>query len=328
MPVARRSILLAPLSLAGVSTPQESPPAAQQTGWFYRATWGAFVHYLGSPGLSAEDWNRRIDRFDVEGLANQLQAVRAGYLFITLGQNSGHYLAPNRRYDQFVGIHPSKCSRRDLVEDLYRALSPKGIGLMVYLPSGAPDQDHVAMQRLEWAKGPHRNLNFQRKWEQVIAEWSERWGGKIAGWWFDGCYWPNAMYRHAGTPNFASFAAAARKGNSQSIVAFNRGVVYPVIPQSEHEDYTAGEVNEPQRARCDGRFVDLVQWHMLSYLGQSWSQGPPRFATGEAVEHTRRLVAKGGVVSWDIPTDTAGMIPPPFLEQLKAIGEAAAAVGR
>ncbi len=58
---------------------------------------------------------------------------------------------------------------------------------MVYLPAGAPDEDQLAMEKLEWKKGPFRNLNFQLKWEQIIREWSQRWGSKVAGWWFDGC---------------------------------------------------------------------------------------------------------------------------------------------
>ena len=119
---------------------------------------------------------------------------------------------------------------------------------MVYLPAGAPDQDEVAMKKLEWTRGPARNANFQRKWEQVIAEWSTRWGAKVRGWWFDGCYWPNAMYRFCSPPNFASFAAAARQGNPESAVAFNPGVTFPVIAESEQEDYTAGEIDDAARA--------------------------------------------------------------------------------
>ena len=90
---------------------------------------------------SSEEWNRLIDGFDVEKLADQLTKVKAHYLFITLGQNSGHYLSPNATYDRLVGIRPSKCSRRDLVADLYKALEPKGIKLLVYLPAGAPSKD-------------------------------------------------------------------------------------------------------------------------------------------------------------------------------------------
>ena len=41
----------------------------------------------------------------------------------------------------------------------------------------------------------------------------DRWGQKVWGWWFDGCYFADAMYRHPDAPNFASFAAAAKAGN-------------------------------------------------------------------------------------------------------------------
>jgi hypothetical protein len=37
-----------------------------------------------------------------------------------------HYLSPKATYDRLVGIHPGKCSRRDLVAGLYDALHPCG----------------------------------------------------------------------------------------------------------------------------------------------------------------------------------------------------------
>jgi hypothetical protein len=261
-------------------------------------------------------------------LAGQLQSVGAGYLVITLGQNSGHYLSPNQTYDSLVGIRPSKCSKRDLVADLYAALAPRHISLMVYLPAGAPDQDPVAMKTLEWTRGPDRNANFQSKWEQVIAEWSTRWGAKVRGWWFDGCYWPNAMYRSCQPPNFQSFAAAARKGNPASAVAFNPGVFYPIFAQTEQEDYTAGEIDDPARVRCPGRWVDGTQFHMLSYLGHRWSGGDPRLPDAQVAEISAAIAQHGGVVTWDVPHGPTGRISDPFMRQLKAIGEAVRKVTR
>ena len=61
---------------------------------------------------------------------------------------------------------------------------------------------------------------------------------------------------------------------------------------------------------------------MLSYLGKAWSAGPPRFTADQVVEWTKRIAGKGGVVSWDVPTDALGLIPEPFLEQLRAVGAA------
>jgi hypothetical protein len=303
--------------------------AENRADWMYQARWGVFMHYLAkSADLPVAEWNRLIEGFDVESLARQLQSVGAGYLVITLGQNSGHYLSPNRTYDSLVGIRPSKCSQRDLVADLYAALAPRHISLMVYLPSAAPDEDPVAMKALEWTEGPDRNANFQRKWEQVIAEWSMRWGDKVRGWWFDGCYWPNAMYRFCQPPNFQSFAAAARQGNPASAVAFNPGAFHPIFAETEQEDYTAGETDDPTRVHQGGRWVDGTQFHMLSYLGPWWSKGEPRFPDAQVAEISAEIVRHGGVVTWDVPHGPAGQVSDSFMRQLKAIGEAVRKVAR
>lgn len=107
----------------------------RDTGWLADDRWGVFCHYLTSPETTAEEWNRQVDAFDVAGLARQLASVNAAYFFITVGQGSGHYCAPNETYDAIAGVRPSKCSRRDLISDLYDALHPVGIDLLVYAPA-------------------------------------------------------------------------------------------------------------------------------------------------------------------------------------------------
>lgn len=291
--------------------------------WLRKARWGVFMHYLAeTPDVQVDEWNRRVNGFDTVGLARQLESARAGYFVITLGQNSGHYLSPNETYDRLVGIEPSKCSTRDLVADLYAELAPRGIKLMVYLPSGAPDQDVTAMERLSWRKGPFRNAGFQQKWQLVIAEWSARWGSRVQGWWFDGCYWPNTMYRSSQSPNFSTFAKAARKGNPSSIVAFNRGVVVPIHSETPEEDYTAGEINDPTTVTNEEFWRDGAQFHMLSFLGSAWSAAPPRFSEEQVAAMTQKLVDSSGVVTWDVPHDGNGLLPEAFLKQLRAIGRA------
>ena len=103
--------------------------AADRAEWLHQARWGVMTHYLGAPpstaggaDLTAEAWNKQVDAFDVPGLVDQLASTGAKYLLFTIGQNSGHYCAPNATYDRIVGIRPSKCSRRDLVADLSNAL--------------------------------------------------------------------------------------------------------------------------------------------------------------------------------------------------------------
>jgi hypothetical protein len=300
------------------------------TEWFRDAGWGVFTHYLTGKETTVEDWNRRVDKFDVESLARQLESVGTAYYFITIGQNSGHYCSPNDTYDSFVGTQPGKCSRRDLVGDLYDVLSVKGIKLMVYLPSGAPAADPVAMEKLGWKWGykgdwpsysertGERLGEFQRKWEAVIREWSLRWGEKVAGWWIDGCYFADEMYRHPDPPNFESFAASLKAGNPESIIAFNPGVLTPVISMTEYEDYTAGEISNIFPV-CPGRWVNGAQYHILSYLGARWGGGEPRFVDEFVLGYTRDVNSKGGVVTWDVPIREEGLIPQPFVDQLMVL---------
>jgi alpha-L-fucosidase len=325
-------VLLAFASAAGAAAFGQQP--ADRAAWLAEARWGVMTHYLADwlarshdIDMNVEQWNKLIDDFDVDGLATQLKSTGAGYLVLTIGQNSGYYLAPNDAYDVLAGRHPSRCSRRDLVLDIARALRERGLKLIVYLPAGAPAGDRTARAALAWRQGADRNREFQLAWERIISQWSNQWGDAVAGWWFDGCYWPNAMYRHAEPPNFESFAAAARAGNPNSAVAFNPGVVDRVISVTPFEDYTAGEINDIQttllRRIEDGR-VDGAHVHKLSYLGRTWGAGMPRYEqlNDIAIPWTRKIIESGGAVTWDVPVDPSGRIPTAFIDQLREIGAA------
>jgi hypothetical protein len=309
------------------------------TEWFQRSRWGVFTHYLADRSTATSDgWNRQVDRFDLLGLVRQLASIGAPYYFLTLGQNAGYYCSPNETYDALVGERPSRLSRRDLVGELAEALSAAGIRLLVYLPSHAPAYHRRAVEGLRctpswdasaWQLRPgtylrstevdERLSEFQRNWEAVVREWSLRWGADVHGWWLDGCYHADRMYRHPDHPNFESFAAALKAGNPESIVAFNPGVRVPVICHSAHEDYTAGEIANAFPV-CPGERVGGAQYHILSYLGQAWGRGPLRFPDEFVVGYTRHVNARGGVVTWDVPIDESGRIPQPFLSQLALLG--------
>jgi len=134
------------------------------------------------------------------------------------------------------------------------------------------------------------------------------------------------MYRSATPPNFASFAAAPRAGNPNTVVVFNPGVVDRALSLTPYEDYTAGEINDLDRAiiRQTGPagFVDGAKVHFLSFLGQKWGMGTPRFSTEQVVTNSIRIVREGGLITWDTPVQRNGLISQPFLDQLTAIGQA------
>jgi alpha-L-fucosidase len=292
----------------------------------YLQDWIARREKVEGGRMTVQQWTDMVDHFDVETHAKQIESTGAKYQIFTIGQNSGFYVAPNAAYDRIVGISPSHCSKRDLIADLSDALRRRGIKLIVYLPSGAPSGDREAREKLAWHTGPDPNREFQRHWEEIVREWSTRWGGKIDGWWYDGCYWPNTMYRGKEPPNFESFAAASRAGNPNSVIAFNPGVVYRTISITPFEDYIAGEVDQPDqwkaRRYADGK-QDGAQIHMLSYLGEKWGTGDtPRFKDEEVIAFSRKLWDAGGAVTWDVPIQRDGTIAQPFLDQLSAVGRA------
>ena len=325
------------------------------TDWFRDARWGVFFHYLADTASNktpmdeyVDEWNHRIDGFDVVGLAAQLAEVKAGYFVLTLGQNSGYYLAPNATYDALVGYAPSHCASRDLVAELADALASYNIPLLVYFTAAAPCNDRRAMERLcctpPWnpeligfqpgsyllQDGADEQLTvFQRHWEAVIREWSLRWGPKVRGWWIDGCYHADVMYRQPDAPNFRSFAEAMKAGNPGSLVAFNPGVRVPVISHSPYEDYTAGELDSayPMTAGYTWttplkRYIDGAQLHVLTFLGDVWGGGAPRFCDEFVVGATKQLNRHEGVVTWDMPPTREGLIPEAFLRQLRVLRDA------
>lgn len=296
------------------------------------AKWGVMIHYQASwlanendlERITMEKWNDLIDNFDCEGLAKQLADVGAGYLIITVRHTRHFFMAPNATFDRYMGDAPSICSNRDLIVDLSRALDRYDIPLIVYLPgqfSIAPAE----RKAFAYDRDDPRLAEAYLRWQEVVREFSIRWGDKVAGWWIDGTYRPNTTSRHPDIPNFASKAAAMRAGNPDSIVAFNPGVFPRVMSLTPHEDYTAGEITGPGNIRWmynkDG-IIDGAQIHILSYLGRTWGRGEPRFTSEEVIRHSKNINAVQGAITWDVQAHPSGLIKEPFLEQLSLLGKA------
>lgn len=301
--------------------------------------YGFFLHFLNSGDRNAplaergqnhplppDRWSALVDQFDVKKLAGQFHELKAGYVFLTVGQNSGYYCSPNSIYAREVG--PEYCSERDLILDFADALAEYGIDCYAYTTSLAPayriqalknlqsvppwncEQDYSNYKEVEYLKCNDPRLRyFLDIWSQIHREWSLHWGTKIKGWWVDGCYYPEKIYDFPDEPNGASFCRALRAGNPDSVIAFNPGVIKPRrnYPGSD-EDYTAGEINNPEFDLLDSQYVDDgLRYHILSYLGSFWGRGPMRGTGTDLAMFTRNVVDNGGVVSWDVPFTVNGI---------------------
>jgi len=329
-----------------------NPWQRANTDWMRDAHWGVMVHYLPDlpsakepAAITVDQWNRQVDRFDVAHFVETIADTGAGYLIFTIGQGSGYFCSPNRTYDQITGIDPNRLSHRDLVGEIAAALQKKGVRVIAYLPSHAPSKHREAVEALRctpewdasgWGLKPgcyyrqhpvdERLTEFQKYWESIIREWSLRWGKTVSGWWIDGCYYPDKMYRHADAPNFRSFAEAMKAGNPDSLVAFNPGVLVPVISHTEYDDYTAGESNvmvTANRHHVFTRFVNGAQFQVLTYLGDYWCYGNPRYPDELVIAYTKYINRFEGVVTWDAPILAEGRIPDVYLRQLAKVGRSA-----
>lgn len=311
----------------------DSPLSSPSTEWLHQGRVGMFLHYLsGSPGtgpsfISLAEWNRQVESVDVEALADRAAACGVGYVFITLGQNSGWFCTPNALYDKLSGHSESRCSRRDLPLDLGAALKRRGIDLGIYISFHGPCSDPVIFEQLycnpyldeDPRLTPADIAPFaekQRRWVAVAAEWGRRYSGTAKGWWVDGCYLDHARrirdasHRHPHA-SIEEMAAALRDGNPNIALAFNGGVVLQPEWSGPEEDYTSGEVNEPMLTNGPDRWIGpaRVQAHVFSYLGRTWRHEMSRFSDEQVASITARLTAWGGALTWDVPVDQAGRVP-------------------
>ncbi len=300
---------------------------AQRCKWMRDSRWGIFMHFLSretaETPMTPERWNAHVDAFDVDALAAQLAEIGAGWFFLTLTQNSGWFCAPNAALDRLTGRagDASHCSKRDLVADMAEALAPYGIRLMVYLPCHAPMSDEVASIALRgippwsfhlWSPLPGnryqgheesdpRLRTFLRNWETMIREWSQRWGKRVHGWWFDGCYHQDRLYDFPDEPNFASLASAVRSGNPDSCFCANPGVDVNPRTICVEEDYTSGENTRPEWSCCFQPLVGQAQYHILTYAGTNWCSLPLRYSPDEFHGINTNIIDGGGIVSWEVP---------------------------
>ena len=299
-------------------------PGNPNTDWFSQSKYGVFMHFLPDDAKS----HALVKDFAVDALASQLEAMGAKYFVLTLGQNSGFMNSPNAAYEKRTGYAPGeRCSTRDLPLDLYRALQPKGIRLMLYLPCQVPNKDTRAQKAFglpQGAKDQPIDLAFAEKWSEVIQEWSDRYGDKVSGWWFDG------GYEHIGFNDAIAdrYADAGKHGNPKAIVTFNPGI--KVIRWTKAEDYTAGELNDPLDAIPAGRWLEGSQWHALTYVGDNWGRRNTRFSNTQWVEWVRKVTAQQGVVTLDMgpnfnaAKEPVGSLAEVQVNQVKAIRTALA----
>lgn len=327
----KSGITLVLLIIVSASTiiPLFSEPFNPNTDWFQKAGYGVFVHYLEDLQNNPEtihslgkktSWDECVREFDVERFADSMAQARAGYVIFTMHQRTKFLIAPNSTFDNLTGYKPGEaCSTRDLVEDLYRALSKRKIPLMLYWTGDGPREDSRAAKALGWADPIP--VDYVKKWASVVREYGERYKDKVVGWWVDGCY----RFIGYNEEKLKILADALKAGNPNRIIALNPGVEEKVSFYTVLDDYTCGEQNEFHDMPAQ-RWINGVQWHILSFLGcggshigAAWAMPGTKYSKADLIEYISDVNRLGGVVSIDVMVYRDGALDRSQLEILKAL---------
>ena len=335
--------------------------AAAGTGdanWMVKGKYGVFLHYqyrilLGysiktdpqfpDPALmTAEEWNRFVDGFDVRGFAEQMAEAKAGWVIFCLDD---HYFAwpcaPNKAFSGYSGYAPGeKCSRRDLIQDLADALNAKGVKLIVYFAglNGYMKEPKVSAGLMDDGAGrgglnekapPSAECRQRRL--AVLKEYADRYRDKIAGWWFDGLE-PDTYKAEPG--DWRAIHAIVHSANPQGVIAFSCGPNEQACMCKGVDDFTGGDTWSKQvltrltPARLPPQAGIL--WHGKIYCGNVYhGMGDTnQFTDAELIDWINTCNQQGGVCTLDWPFNPkTGLLKDFGFEQFKRVARAVQAGG-
>jgi len=321
--------------------------------WMLKAKYGVFLHYqyrilLGysiktkpqfpsSSQMKAEEWNRLVDGFDVNGFAEQMAEAKVGWVIFCLDD---HYFAwpcsPNKTFSEFTGYAPGeKCSRRDLILDLSNALNSKGVKLICYFAglNGYMKEPKVLAGLMDQAAGrgefndktmPSAECRDRRL--RVLKEYADRFQSKTAGWWFDGV---ESNTFEAEPHGWWDIYSIVHSANPNAVIAFSWGANEQACVCKGIDDYTGGDTwSKQDLKRLTPKALppqNGTLWHGKIYCGNIYhGQGDGnQFSDQALIDWINTCNNQGGVCTLDWPFDPkTGLLKDFAIAQLKRVARA------
>lgn len=281
------------------------------SSWLAKAGYGLMFHWTSqsvSEDGTQKTFAKAVDDFDVNAFAGMVESTGAGYVIFTVSHAEPYCPAPLKSWEKF---HPGYTTRRDLIDEIATALNARGIKLICYFPP--------------FIIGRHRNLNereFTKLSMDVITEFGERYGKKVAGYWFDG--WYQGFEEYPDFP-FKRFFQVCKIGNPDRIMALNSWI-YPAV--TVWEEYWAGETASPVLPPKEGtiergpgkglRYQALII--MEPYWVQQKAEMPdPRFNAEELSKYIAECMKQGGAVTINLGIYQDGTVDKRALQIMKEV---------
>ena len=167
---------------------------------YMKMKYGFFVHYVwggaytvtvnrdGSKPLGLDDL---ANRFDAEGLAQDLSSMGVEYVLFTAWHASMNLLYPSAAMERWVPGHSAK---RDVIRDLLKACQARNIRVLLYThPRDGHDLSPEDQAKTGWAGSGTPNPDWakfdKQKWNdfinEVYGELVERYGSDLIGLYLD-----------------------------------------------------------------------------------------------------------------------------------------------
>jgi F5/8 type C domain/Alpha-L-fucosidase len=295
------------------------------SSWFGSAKYGlATPFFPPARGVAANgDWNRMVDGFDVPAFVKDVRSTGAKYVIFPVGQTSGFYNSPNNFFISRTGTKLGEyVPRRDLVKDVARALKKYKISTLVYIAAEGPTAAPVNILQSFPVRDDQASPETRASINNMVREWSKRWGTDVVGWWMDGSWVKGYTNSTDGRANLNALMAAARAGNPASIIAVNPSSgKYTAL--SDDQNFLAGE-DESFHKYPRQRFVQHqgknIQWHTISFLGDKWGEaGTKRYNSDQIASYVKHVSDLGGIVTIDVALSATSRINPGQLAQLAKI---------
>lgn len=261
------------------------------------------------------------DAVDVERICDQIEEAGASYFVLSLGQNSGYFLAPNDKFSSLVSVDPfGRSTSRDIIMEFALELQTRNIKLVLYstcLPPTGIKSDWTNMLADEYSSTiPKHNTESAMLWGMVLREWSLRYGTLVSGWWMDGGYSPMNETVEIKT----ILANSIKAGNPNAAIALNPGIY--IAENGSQDDYTAGETDFPFGSDDSSLITDRtkwltpnntpvsgdIQWFMLTFLDVGWchNTGPRQGLYDAALwaEYVKAVLDQNGAICMDVNFNT------------------------
>lgn len=203
------------------------------TRWLQECRYGLMCHWTSQTFPrrgERKPYAQAVQDFDVEGFASQVQETGAGFVVFTTSHAQHFFPAP---LDSLDHILPGRTARRDLVADLADALGRRGVKLFLYYHLGASSDPEWLKATGFWETDTRRLFD---NWIAMISEAGQRYGDRLAGWWFD----DGAVSYYYRSAPWERLATAAKAGYADRLIAFNP---WELPSPTEFQDYYCGEGN-------------------------------------------------------------------------------------